>query len=168
MSPLLKSEGLWWKDDKLVILNYEKLKDKVLVQAYHSFFAGHPGRTKTYELVSRSFWWPGIRKAVTEPYMTCDSCQRVRQSNQKVAGLYQPLPIPLTQRHSRSMDLITQLPPTKDGNTCTVVFVDNLTKMIHCVPTGPKHSATILADIFQQIVFRLHGMPSNFISDRDS
>jgi hypothetical protein len=49
ITPLLKSEGLWWKDDKLVIPNDEKLKDKVLVQAHDSFFAGHRGRTKTYE-----------------------------------------------------------------------------------------------------------------------
>jgi hypothetical protein len=63
------------------------------------------------------------------------------------------------------MDLINQLPPTENGNTCIVVFVDKLTKMIHVVPTGPKYSAVILADIFLQNVFRLH---KQFISDRDS
>jgi hypothetical protein len=46
ITPLLKSDGLWWKDDKLVILNDEKLKDKVLVQAHDSILAGHPGCTK--------------------------------------------------------------------------------------------------------------------------
>jgi hypothetical protein len=63
------------------------------------------------------------------------------------------------------MDLITQLPPTKNWNTCIVVFVDKRTKMIHVVPTGPKYSATILADMFLLNVFRLHGMPSVVISD---
>jgi hypothetical protein len=99
---------------------------------------------------------------------TCDSCQRVRQKNQKAAGLYQALHIPLTQWHSISMDLITQLPPTKNGNSCIVVVVDGLTKMIHVVPTGPNYSAAILADILLQNVFILHGMPSTFIRDRDS
>jgi hypothetical protein len=151
----------------LVIPNDEKLKDKVLVQAHNSIFAGHPRSTKTDEVVTRNFWWPGVRSSVAKHCETCDSYQRVRQDNQKAAGLYQALPIPLTQWHSILMDLITQLPPTKDGNTCIVVFVDKLNKMIHVVPTGPKYSATILADIFLQNVFRLHGMPSNFISDRD-
>jgi hypothetical protein len=54
------------------------------------------------------------------------------------------------------MDLITQLPPTKNGNTCIAGFVDKLTKMMHVVPTGKKYSATILADIFLQNEFRLH------------
>jgi hypothetical protein len=91
----------------------------------------------------------------------------VRQNNQKAAGLYQVLPIPLLQWDSISMDLITQLPPTENGNTCIVVFVDKLTKMIHVVRTGPNYSAVILADINLQNVFRLHGMPKHFISDRD-
>jgi hypothetical protein len=30
ITPLKKSNGLWWKDDKLVIPYDEKLKDKVL------------------------------------------------------------------------------------------------------------------------------------------
>jgi hypothetical protein len=47
ITSLLKSLGLWWKDDKLVIPNDKKLKDKVLVKAHDSIFAGHLGRTKT-------------------------------------------------------------------------------------------------------------------------
>jgi hypothetical protein len=139
IAPLLKSERLWWKVDKLVIPKDEKLRDKVLVQAHDSIYAGHPGRTKTYDLVSRSFWWPSMRTSVKVHCETCDSCQRVRQNNQKAAGLYQALPIPLLQWDSISMDLITQLPPTENGNTCIVVFVDKLTKMIHVIPTGPKY-----------------------------
>jgi hypothetical protein len=56
VAPLLKSDRLWWKDDKVVILNDEKLRDEVLVQAHDSIYACHPGRTKTYDLVSRNFW----------------------------------------------------------------------------------------------------------------
>jgi hypothetical protein len=74
-SPLLKSDGLWCKDDKLVIPNDDRLKDKVLVQAHDSIFAGHPGRTKTYDLVTGNFWWPGVWKAVAEHCETCNSCQ---------------------------------------------------------------------------------------------
>jgi hypothetical protein len=46
VTPLFKSDGLWWKDGKLVIPNDEKLRDKIFVQAHDSFFAGHPGRTQ--------------------------------------------------------------------------------------------------------------------------
>ena len=66
-----------------------------------------------------------------------------------------------------SMDLIVALPPTLDGNTSLVVFVDNLTKMIHTAPCVGLSSEHTLADLFLKNVFRYHGMPTKFISDRD-
>ncbi len=168
IATLFKKDGLWWRGDQLVIPNNERMKEKVLLQAHNSKFAGHPGRTKTYDLVTRQYWWPGVRKSVTKHCHECDSCQRVRQDNQKSTGLYQPLPIGHAPWASVTMDLITQLPPTKDGNTAIVVFTDKLTKMIHIIPTITKYTAPILADIFLQNVFRFHGMPETFLSDRDS
>jgi hypothetical protein len=69
---------------------------------------------------------------------------------------------------SVTTDLITQLPLTKDGNTAIVVFTDKLTKLIHIIPTITKYTAPILANMFLQNVFRFHGMPGKFLSDRDS
>ncbi|KAJ9525206.1 hypothetical protein QJQ45_020746, partial [Haematococcus lacustris] len=66
-----------------------------------------------------------------------------------------------------SMDLITQLPSTAAGHDAIVVFVDKLTKMIHAVPTTTTVTAPILARIFFDHVFRLHGLPKVIVSDRD-
>ncbi|KAJ9532153.1 hypothetical protein QJQ45_003946 [Haematococcus lacustris] len=65
------------------------------------------------------------------------------------------------------MDLITQLPSTAAGHDAIVVFVDKLTKMIHAVPTTTTVTAPILARIFFDHVFRLHGLPKVIVSDRD-
>ena len=41
-----------------------------IVQMYHNLpSAGHPGRWKTYELVSRNYWWPGMTTFVKK-YVT--------------------------------------------------------------------------------------------------
>jgi hypothetical protein len=50
------------------------------------------------------------------------------------------------------MDLIVALPPTLDGNTSLVVFVDKLTKMIHIAPCVGLSSAPALADLFIRCV----------------
>jgi hypothetical protein len=71
-----------------------------------------------------------------------------QKKNQKITGLYQPLPIPEKQWVLVTMDLITQLPLAKDGNTAIVVFTDKLTKMIHIIPTMMKYTAPLLANIF--------------------
>jgi hypothetical protein len=76
-APLLKNDGLWWRGDQLVIPNYANIQDKVLFQAHNAKFACHPGRTKTYDLVTRDFWWLGVRKSVTTHCHECDSRQRV-------------------------------------------------------------------------------------------
>ena len=52
----------------------------------------------------------------------------MKSTNQKPAGLLQPLPIPSSRWGSVSMDLITAPPETKSGNTA---IVDRLSKMTH-------------------------------------
>jgi hypothetical protein len=66
------------------------------------------------------------------------------------------------------MDFIVQLPKTKCGWDAIVVFVDRLSKQAHFVPTTTTASAPDIAKIFLNQIFRLHGMPSTIISDRDS
>lgn len=65
------------------------------------------------------------------------------------------------------MDLITDLPPTKQGNDTIVTFVDRLTKMVHFAPTTKTVTATKLADIFLHTWYKYHGMPKVIVSDRD-
>jgi hypothetical protein len=83
LQPLMKHKGLWWKDDKLVIPDVTSIQEKVLHLCPNSVYAGHVGRNRTYDLVARLYWWPGIRQGVTLQCRSCDSCQRVKHNNQK-------------------------------------------------------------------------------------
>jgi hypothetical protein len=65
------------------------------------------------------------------------------------------------------MDFITQLPVTKTGYDAIAVFVDRLTKMVHFAPTYTDCSARDVARLFNDTVFKHHGLPSELISDRD-
>jgi hypothetical protein len=67
---------------------------------------------------------------------------------------------------SVSMDFITQLPMTKKGHDA-IVFVDTLTKMVHFSPTTTTCSARDVARLFNDTVFKHHGLPSELILDRD-
>src|SRR5215469_16943190 len=66
------------------------------------------------------------------------------------------------------MDFITRLPRTPSGFDAITVFVDRLTKMIHLCPGKTTDSAPDVAHQFLSTVFKLHGLPSQIISDRDS
>ena len=64
-----------------------------------------------------------------------------------------------------SADFITKLPIAQGYNSILVV-VDQLTKMVHFIPTIEKTSAEGLARLFRDNVWKLYGLPKSIISDR--
>ncbi len=161
-------DSLWFFGDRLAIPHNQSIRDKVMYLSHDSCIAGHPGRTKTVDLVARHYWWPGMHKDVAKYVQSCDSCQRVKPLSQKPYGLLQPLPIPVQQWDEVTMDLITDLPLTTDGSDAILVFTDKLSKMIHLVPTAKTCDAKEAATMFLNRVWVLHGMPKRFVHDRDT
>ena len=66
------------------------------------------------------------------------------------------------------MDFITQLPRSKRGHDAILVVVDRLTKMVHVVPTMTDVTAEGTAKLLVDNVVKLHGLPLDIVSDRDS
>jgi hypothetical protein len=50
-------------------------KHKWIRECHDSPIAGHPGRAKTYDLLSRSRTWNGMRKDVDHYVRNCHTCQ---------------------------------------------------------------------------------------------
>ncbi|KAJ9515263.1 hypothetical protein QJQ45_002393 [Haematococcus lacustris] len=143
------------------------MRTALLCEAHDIPISGHLGRDKTYQQLSRHYFWPRMAASVHDYVRTCPCCQRNKSNTAKPIGLLHPLPVPQHRWEQVSMDLITQLPSTAAGHDAIVVFVDRLTKMIHAVPTTTTVSASILARTFFDHVFRLHGLPKVIVSDRD-
>ena len=64
-----------------------------------------------------------------------------------------------------SADFITKL-PLAQGYDAILVVCDRFNKMVHFIATMEKTSAEGLAKLFQDQVWRLHGLPESIISDR--
>jgi hypothetical protein len=83
---------------------------------------------------------------------------------QKAAPLH-PLPIPEGPWEEISIDKIGPLP--KSGNhDAILVIVDRFSKMIRLFPTETTLSLGGLAKIYQDEIWKLHGIPKQIISDR--
>ena len=55
--------------------------------------AGHLGVRKTHDRILNHFWWPTLRKDVSEYCRSCHTCQVVGKPNQKIpAAPLKPIP----------------------------------------------------------------------------
>lgn len=165
------SDGLIYaslKGRKKLFVPFKHLQAKVMAANHDHVTAGHVGMDKTVELVSRHYHWRGITQSVQRFVKSCPLCQRSKSTNQKPAGLLQPLPIPDTNWEHVSLDLIGPLPTTANGFNCIVTVVDKLSKMAHFIATTTELDAPDLARLMMSNVFKLHGFPKALISDRDT
>lgn len=159
--------GLILKGKKVCVPADTTIRTRLLHEHHDTKIAGHLGRDKTAQLLSRNYTWIGLYKDVRDYITTCPVCQRMKPTNQSPGGLLQPLPVPERRWDEVTMDLITQLPKTPRGFDAIVTFTDRLSKRVHFAPTTTEIDAPGLAGIFFDTIFRHHGLPLKIISDRD-
>ena len=150
-----------------VFIEDESLKAQILQLMHDSPLAGHPGIEKTSELVKREFHWKGIDKYIKDYVASCDMCQRTKVPRHKPYGLIKSLPVPTNPWKDIGMDFVGPLPMSK-GYDMMLIVICRLTKQAHFIPCVKTRTVTQVVDMFMQHIFRLHGIPSTIVSDRDS
>ena len=97
----------------------------------------------------------------------CDTCQRNKGETTPLPGLLEPFPIPTRIWTDIYMDFIEGFPKSR-GKTVILVVVDRLSKYSHFCALSHPYTTSSIAQIFLDQIFRLHGMPSSIVSDRDA
>ncbi|KAA3453025.1 pol protein [Gossypium australe] len=143
------------------------LRQRILQDAHSSPYAMHPGSSKMYGDLRKQFWWPGLKREVTEFVRRCLTCQRVKAEHQLPSGLLQPVKIPQWKWERITMDFVSGLPLTPSKKDAVWVIVDRLTKSAHFIPVRVDYSLQRLAKLYVAEIVRLHGVPVSIISDRD-
>ena len=163
-----EDKGLFLMDESIWRLCIPKgpLRLKLLRMYHQSASTCHPGRERTYLRLRRYFYWPKLAKSVKSFVKSCDTCQRCKGDSPRPNPL-QALPLPKRPWEDLSMDFITGLPSTANGNNAILTFVDRLTKYAHFVPTSTAITAAGTADLYIRNVYRLHGLSQTIVCDRD-
>ncbi|GJP50204.1 hypothetical protein CLOM_g9349 [Closterium sp. NIES-68] len=152
---------------KIWVPNYPPLR-QLLLEEYHDVpYAGHFGSNKTLTGIAKHYYWPHMADDVQKFVTSCDTCQRMKSSKQKKAGLLQPLPVPEQPWQVVSLDFITELPPTSSGHDAILVVIDKFSKMGHFIPTHTTARTEETAQLFVRHIISQHGIPTTLISDRD-
>ncbi|KAA3466369.1 DNA/RNA polymerases superfamily protein [Gossypium australe] len=89
--------------------------------------------TKMYNDFRMWYWWPRMRKDISEFVSRCLICQQVKAKHQVPSGLL------LEWNWNRiTMDFVTGLPLTPKKKDAVLVVVDRLTKSAHFIPVIPR------------------------------
>src|SRR5450759_13361 len=108
-----------------------------------------------------------MKKDVLKYVQSCYSCQKNRPMYRAKGGLLKPLPIAAGPWESISMDFIQGL-PLSHGFNAILTIVDRFFKMANFVPTRKTVSATEVATVVFDHVYKMWGLPTHILSDRDS
>jgi len=164
----------WSEDDgvlqfrgKIYILQNSDLQRRIVSLCHDTKVAGHPGRWKTLELVSRNYWWPQMSRYVGQYVRTCDLYLRTKPIRQALVGELHPLQIPGSQWDMLSVDFVVELPLSSRHDTVMTV-VDLVSKRAHFIPMHTMVTAEGAAQLFLHQVWKLHGLPKYVVSDRRS
>ena len=163
-----KIGGRFYYRSRLYIPDDKDLRTKLIHRMHSATSAGHPGEQRTYMLMRRHYYWPGITKDVSQYVAACQLCRRTKSSKEKPPGLLRPLLIPEQRWLNIAVDYIPALPDSRHAGITykgILVVIDRLTKMAHFVPVRSLR-AEELADAFVDRIYSLHGAPDIIVSDR--
>ena len=162
-----KGDGIVTFQGRVYVPKDPQLRHDIVYAHHDKPIAGHPGRWKTLELVSRTYWWPNMTRYIANYVRGCDKCNRTKVFPVAPSGHLVPNTVPEQRWQVVTVDLITELPESHGFNAIWIA-VDRLSKRIHVAPTTNEVDSVGIARLFRDHVWRNHGLPDQIISDRGS
>ena len=136
------------KKGKVYVPKNKELRAEI-IQLHHDIpVAGHRGRQKTTELVTRNYWWPRVTRDVGRYVNDCNIYQRMKNRTKVLVGKLKLSEVPEKLQTHLIVDFITKLPLVAGKNTILVVC-DRLSKITHFVAIIEGTSAKGLVRLFR-------------------
>lgn len=111
-----------------------------------------------YQDLKRMYWWPSMKKEISDFVSKCMVCQKLSIENQKLSVL-QHLEIFEWRWNGIIMDFAMVLPQTETGKDAIWVITYRLTKSAHFLPVKIDYSLDKLAQLYVQETVSYHGVP---------
>ena len=163
-----ETDGLLFYKGRCFVPDQLELRKEIVHLHHDTLSSGHPGVTKTLELIKRQYFWPGMARFVKNYVSGCPTCQQMKViTHPTVPGLN---PIPTDEGtlpfKKISTDFIVEL-PEDDGFNSIMVMVDHgLTKGVILCPCRTNINATETAELILTHLYPRFGLPDSVISDR--
>ena len=138
----------------------DPLRRQVIELAHQSILGGHLESRRTIDWVCSNFYWPSIRREVTQFCKSCDICRCKDKRGVCGRALLQNMPILNVPFKRVAVDLVGPMsPPSESGYCYILTLVDYTTKYPEAVP---------LIDIYNRVGVPekvLRNLGRQFVSD---
>ncbi|KAI3773990.1 hypothetical protein L1987_48531 [Smallanthus sonchifolius] len=109
-------DGIMRFDQRIWVPKLGDIQEKVLDEAHKSRYSMHPGANKMYKDLKTHYWWPNMKRSITQYIDKCLTCLQVKIEHQKQAGQLQQIELPVWKWDRITMDFVTKLPRTQKGH----------------------------------------------------
>ena len=163
--PSKLSDDDTWGETHQVVLP-QALRTPVLEVA-HEGFGGHVGVKKTYLCLLNHFFWPNMRKDVSDFVKSCHTCQLVGKPNQPIPNYpLQPIQVPSEPFEKIIVDIVGPLPRTKKGNEYILTIMCPTIRYPEAFPLKNISAKNVAKHLIH--MFTTYGIPKEIQSDRGS
>ncbi|GAA0144056.1 hypothetical protein LIER_35862 [Lithospermum erythrorhizon] len=137
---------------------------KVLFIVHTGWYGSHIGcRSLALKITRTGLFWPTLSNDTIIYEKTCDACQRLSNTSQKLATTLTPVinTIPFVMW---GIDMVGKLPKKKGGVEYDVVIVDYFIKWVEAAPLKQTKGDNIVHFLWKHIITRF-GIPKVLILD---
>lgn len=158
--------NILYYDSRVCVPSKERF---TLLQLYHDSFlqGGHFGETATINKLLPHYYWPSMSKEIKNFVQGCLQCQLMKRYRPKPNGALRPLDVPFGRWLDISIDFVTGIPTSRQGNDMIMVVVDRFSKRAHFIAMKKTYGSTGIVRSLFRYVFCYHGFPQTIVSDRD-
>ena len=126
--------------------------------------AAHLGSRRTYQQLSTSYYWYGMRQDIIRWCRQCQHCAKGKGPPLRPRGQLQKIPVGAPM-DLVTMDILSGLPTADDGSRYLLVVVDAFTKWVEAYPLPDQEATTCITAVYNGMFSRF-GLPRQLHSDQ--
>jgi hypothetical protein len=134
-----------------------------IVRQYHDE-NGHPGFKRTYESISKNYWFAKMKRFVTKYINACIPCLCAKKPTGKRRGYLHPIPKVEQPFHTLHLDHLGPFCRTANDNVYVLVTVDAFTKFTWLEAVKDTSTKPIIQCL--KLLMKFYGNPNRIITDR--
>ena len=129
--------------DRTLLIVPTALRFRLFEHTHAGPLAAHLGALRTVTQLRDSYYWPGLRRDVTDWCLQCAACAKSKGPPLRAHGQLQKIPVgaPLDLV---TMDVLSGLPTATDGSKYLLVLVDAFTKWVEAYPLPDQEASTCI------------------------